>query len=237
METDKQTSIAQELSAPMEFQWRVKSFYKQGVDKKDLKAGNLPEGTKGQFLAYIDARDVFDRLDEAVGPDKWQDKWDLVDATANAVRVSITVEIDGKEVTKSDVGYPNGKNDEEPLKSAVSDGVKRTAVHFGIGRFLYELEPVWSEVDKWGKPLKKLETSLPDESPGIPCEVPGCKNTINRSSGVGNRAAHEGHTICAFHSKNGSWQSALEGKPTVTTDNVDQELEQLFGTAPEGGKS
>jgi hypothetical protein len=49
-------------------------------------------------------------------------------------------------VWKWDAGYSNNPDaepedpqfEDEPLKAAVSDGLKRAAVQWGIGRFLYE---------------------------------------------------------------------------------------------------
>src|SRR5689334_21489212 len=100
MEQDQQT-IQQRLAATMDFQWRVKTFYPKG------KAGNLESGTKGQFLAYIDARDVYNRLDEVVGIGRWETSWEVVDEARKAVRVVMELDIDGQHVYKSDVGYPN----------------------------------------------------------------------------------------------------------------------------------
>src|SRR5207244_2735797 len=37
--------------------------------------------------------------------------------------------------------------EDEILKSAVSDALKRCAVHFGIGRYLYYLPRVWAPYD------------------------------------------------------------------------------------------
>lgn len=159
----REMTTQEKLLAPMEYHWRVKSFYAKGVDKKDLKAGRLPQGTKGQFLAYIDARDVYDRLDAVLGAGGWQDMCEPIAGTP-AVKVTILADIDGQKVSKEDVGYPNSSMDEEPLKSAVSDGTKRAAVHFGIGRFLYSLEPVWVEVDTWGKPPQPISGSTKSTS-------------------------------------------------------------------------
>jgi hypothetical protein len=41
-------------------------------------------------------------------------------------------------VIREDAGYPNSERDEEPMKAAVSDALKRCAVLFGIGRHLYD---------------------------------------------------------------------------------------------------
>jgi hypothetical protein len=152
-DTKTEQDIMDALAAEIPYQWRVKTFHKQGVREK-LKAGSLPEGTRGQFLAYIDARDVYVRLDAVLGIGNWKD--DFVHLGNNVVKTTLTVTIDGHEKTVSDVGYPNSDQDDEPLKSAVSDGIKRAAVHLGVGRFLYSLDPLWVEVDTWGKPLKPI---------------------------------------------------------------------------------
>src|SRR3712207_1552355 len=113
MEQDTK-QIFEDLAAPMAYQWRVKTVYPKG------QPGELRPGTKGQFLAYIDARDVFNRLDQVVGCDCWESQWEIVDPARCAVKATITVLIDSRRIAKSDVGYPNGQTDEEPLKSAVS---------------------------------------------------------------------------------------------------------------------
>jgi hypothetical protein len=48
-------------------------------------------------------------------------------------------------VTKCDAGEAG--DEDEPLKSAVSDALKRCAVHFGIGRYLYHLPAIWAPYD------------------------------------------------------------------------------------------
>ena len=51
------------------------------MNLKDLKK-EIPykwrTGPNGTQLAYIDARDVMDLLDEVVGPENWQDSYELV---------------------------------------------------------------------------------------------------------------------------------------------------------------
>ena len=51
-----------------------------------------------------------------------------------------------------------------PSKGAVSDALKRSAVHFGIGRYLYDLLDVYAVLDGEGKVspamLAKLGTRL-----------------------------------------------------------------------------
>lgn len=139
------------LAAPMPFKWRLKT-----VTNKAQKP--YPEGTRGQFLAYIDARDVFNRLDEVVGPANWQSKVSRVNED-KSVLVTLGVKVAGEWVEREDCGYPNNpgsSHEEEPLKAAVSDGVKRAAVQFGIGRFLYDLDAKWVELKPNGDPKQPL---------------------------------------------------------------------------------
>lgn len=104
----------------------------------------LPRATSGGKalgLPYIDARDVMRRLDAVVGPANWSFDYDLVAPDGKFVKGKLTV----CGVTKCDAG--EGSTEDEVLKSAVSDALKRCAVHFGVGRYLYYLPKVWAPYD------------------------------------------------------------------------------------------
>jgi len=110
--------------------------------------------TKGQVVAYVDARTVLDRLDEAVGPTGWSDTYDVLTNGTNAltketveevsrlVEVKCTLTVLG--ISKEDVG------EGDSLKAAFSDALKRAAVKFGVGRYLYRLPKVWVDLDEKG---------------------------------------------------------------------------------------
>lgn len=100
-------------------------------------------GRGGKTFDYVNARQVARRLDEVVGPSNWSTQVQVVRAD-HPVSVLVTLSIFG--VSKTDAGYSNNPeaDDEsdksyelEPLKAAVSDGFKRAAVQWGVGRFLY----------------------------------------------------------------------------------------------------
>lgn len=104
----------------------------------------LPKAVSGGMalgLPYIDARDVMRRFDSVVGPANWQFDFDVLSPDGKMVRGKLTV----LGVTKCDAGEAGGE--EEPLKSAVSDALKRCAVHFGVGRYLYYLPRVRAPFD------------------------------------------------------------------------------------------
>jgi len=98
-------------------------------------------GGKALGLAYIDARSVMRRLDAVVGPENWSFDFDVLSPDGKMVKGRLTV----LGVTKCDAG--EAAQEDEVLKSAVSDALKRCAVHFGIGRYLYYLPRVWAPYD------------------------------------------------------------------------------------------
>lgn len=105
--------------------WRAQTLTK----KKD----------KALALAYIDARHVMTRLDDVCGPDKWQSKFE--ETAKGRVICSIGIKVGDEWVWKSDGA---GSTAVEGDKGGISDALKRAAVHWGIGRYLYDLENVWA---------------------------------------------------------------------------------------------
>ncbi len=99
-------------------------------------------GRGGQQFRYVDARTVGARLTEVLGIAGWDFQSTVVDPERHVVHGRLTARIDGQVIVREDVGYPNGDRDEEPLKSAVSDALKRTAVHIGVGAYLYQDETI-----------------------------------------------------------------------------------------------
>ncbi len=93
-------------------------------------------------VPYIDARDVIDRLDEVMGFDKWQDS---VVATAGTITCSISLLLDWEWVSKSDTG--DWKDD----KASSSWAFKRAWAKRGIGRYIYDINPVFLKYQKNGK--------------------------------------------------------------------------------------
>jgi hypothetical protein len=118
------------------------------------------DGTAALPAFYITAREVMDRLDEVVGPANWQDQYSVLEGGGVLCRLSVRV---GPEwVTKEDVGGPSEQPDpHDRLKAALSDALKRAAVKYGVGRYLYSLPPRWAAYDPQRK--RFVETPrLPD---------------------------------------------------------------------------
>lgn len=122
--------------------------------------GKTGPGKRVQLLPYIDARDVQDRLDETVGVDGWSFALEPLVTSGGELTVARgRLEILG--VAKDDVGTASNF---EASKGCASDALKRAAVQWGIGRYLYRLPTVWVTLDEAGNVpdtmLAKLRTRL-----------------------------------------------------------------------------
>lgn len=125
--------------APEVVSWRVGSVNKQSK--------------RGLALAYIDARDVMDRLDVVCGPEGWQNRYPHA-GTKTVCEIGIKV---GAEWVWKSNGA--GDSDIEAEKGALSDAFKRAAVQWGIGRYLYSLASPWVALDENCKHI--LDSELP----------------------------------------------------------------------------
>jgi hypothetical protein len=140
-------------------------FSPEEVDFRVQGRANEQTG-RGQVVAYIDARSVQDRLDAVVGAGNWSFDWTPVVVDNGEVQVAKgTLTIYG--VSKSDAG--SASNFEQTL-GAVSHCFKRAAVHWGVGRYLYNLPSSWVQVEKGGRisetVLRELRSKLPRPATG-----------------------------------------------------------------------
>ena len=120
--------------------WRVGASWGEG------------ENPKGIALVYIDARDVMDRLDAVLGPHNWQTEFS--ETEKGRVICHLSININGQWITKSDGAGDTGFEGE---KGAISDALKRAAVQWGIGRYLYSVPSPTISLIKRGKSV-----SIPD---------------------------------------------------------------------------
>lgn len=100
----------------------------QGARCRDAK-----DEAKHHQFSYVDARAVAQRLDDVLTPAGWTFTCAVIPGS-DVVKGTLTI----AGVIREDHGYPNSDRDEEPVKAATSDALKRCAVLFGVGRHLYE---------------------------------------------------------------------------------------------------
>jgi hypothetical protein len=120
-------------------------------DPKDVKF--KPQSVKNNralAMAYVDARVIQDRLDDVLGVENWQDEYETL--ADGSVICRLRLKLGDQWITKMDVGSPSEQPDGgDRLKAAFSDALKRAAVKFGVGRYLYRLPAQWVDYD----PVKK----------------------------------------------------------------------------------
>lgn len=109
-----------QLKKEIPYKWRVQSFSK-----------NKPSAS---CVAYVDARQVQDLLDEVIGSGNWQVDFKEVGDTLFA---GIGIKMEDGWVWKWDAG---AESQVEKQKGEASDAFKRAGVQWGIGRFLYSMD-------------------------------------------------------------------------------------------------
>ena len=168
-------SYAPDAQAPTREQWDViargfqEPFDPREVDFRIQGKVNEQSG-RAQVVAYIDARAVQDRLDAVVGAGNWSFDWTPLVIDHGEVQIAKGV-LTVHGVSKADAG--SASNFEQTL-GAVSHCLKRAAVHWGIGRYLYSLPATWVPVERGGRIsdalLNDLRARLP--RPSASAETP-----------------------------------------------------------------
>jgi len=130
-------------------------------------------GNRALALAYVDARVIQDRLDDVLGVTGWQDDYEFL--PDGSVVCRLRLRLGGEWITKVDVGGPSEQPDEgDRRKAAVSDALKRAAVKFGIGRYLYRLPAQWHDYDPQRRQFVRPPT-LPVKADRVAARTEGHK--------------------------------------------------------------
>jgi hypothetical protein len=91
-----------------------------------------------------------------LGVENWEDAYKIL--SDGSVMCRLRCKLGDRWITKTDVGSPSEQPDVgDRLKAAFSDALKRAAVKFGIGRYLYRLPASWVDYD----PVKKQIVAPP----------------------------------------------------------------------------
>lgn len=121
------------LRKPIKNKWRV-------ANKIETQSGLYVN-----MVAYIDARDVQERLDDVLGAQNWQIEYYNV---KNTLFCRIGIKIGDEWIWKSDAGSPT-KIEQE--KGEASDAFKRAAVQWGINRVSYLFPTIRLKAKLYGK--------------------------------------------------------------------------------------
>lgn len=130
--------LRQALTAPFangDIEWRV------SVTTRDKD--------RGLAVPYVTNRAIQNRLDDTVGIDGWQNQFvPWKEGKAQLCGISIYFGQQKQWLTKWDGA---DDSDFESVKGGLSDSMKRAAVEWGIGRYLYGMTQVWVRIEQHGK--------------------------------------------------------------------------------------
>lgn len=216
----------EQLAAPFppeRISWRIGNSNKKARIRET--GDQNAKATKGQALAFIDARDVMERLDAVCGPAGWQCSY----SHANGKTVcDIAIKCGDEWISKADGA---GDTDIEAEKGALSDAFKRSAVRWAIGRYLYDLPSPWVDLDERGQipqaEYQKLEGLLEKHTKqvewGTPAEIAATKALINTVKTV----LHTEDDVRLFRSQNEGMIAQLRVK---ARERVNEELDAICET-------
>jgi hypothetical protein len=130
----------------MDFAKLKEPFAASDIEWRVGRAGKNAKGVWAMCLAYITNRAIMERLDEVAGPERWRNEYR--EAPAGGVLCGISIRVGDEWVTKWD-GAEN--TDLEAVKGGLSGAMKRAAVQWGIGRYLYDLPEGWATISDDGR--------------------------------------------------------------------------------------
>lgn len=124
----------------------LKPFPQSDIEFRVQRAMSTTRGNKAVVLAYVTNRAIMNRLDEVFGVGGWKNEYK--EWRDKGVLCGISVKIDGEWITKWDGAE---ETNIEAVKGGFSGSMKRTAVQWGIGRYLYDLEETWVDIKDKGQ--------------------------------------------------------------------------------------
>lgn len=150
---------------PAEIKWRVTATSTQQNRHGPQK--------RGQLVAYADQRAYTDRLNDVFGEWGWTRSYDVQvaqnferrapsDRTQTAIAAKVVVV---STVTIHGLGSHTGvgeewADDQNAATRAEAQAFKRACACFGLGRYLYNLDQTWIDLDQHNRPLHT--PNLPD---------------------------------------------------------------------------
>ena len=118
-----------------------------GADDLEWRVQQSGIGKNGKpwamVLAYVTNRAIMNRLDESVGVGGWRNEFSpLPNSVGEGALCGISIKIENEWVTKYD-GADNTAV--ESTKGGLSGAMKRAAVQWGVGRYLYDIDTFFAD--------------------------------------------------------------------------------------------
>ena len=128
-------------------------FPESDIEWRPQRSGISAKGQPyAMVLAYISNRAVMDRLDEVCGQYNWENRYEP--GANGGVKCKLIIHFEDCCRWKED-GAEN--TNVEAIKGGMSGAMKRCAVQWGIGRYLYNLPATFGNFHDYGKNSIKID--------------------------------------------------------------------------------
>lgn len=118
-------------------------FAAEDIEWRIQQSGKTRDGKVWALvLAYVTNRAIMKRLDDVCGKAGWRNEYRDI-PNNGGVECGISIKIDSEWVTKWDAAE---NTQVEAVKGGRSGAMKRAAVQWGIGRYLYNLEEGFAQI-------------------------------------------------------------------------------------------
>ena len=221
METRDLKKLAEPFPAA-DIEWRVQ------------QAGQKGDRVWAKVLAYVTNRAIQDRLDDVCGPENWRNEFTA--GPGGGVLCGLSIFVGDGWVTKWD----GAENTEfEAVKGGLSGAMKRAAVQWGIGRYLYKIEANWANIhdggahyqpkDKQGK-YPAFKWDPPDLNAG---KAPPKREEAGAQKQAKKETDEAGDLFKAEAAFNDAWASVMGAIGEDDADNATALRRKFFKTTTE----
>lgn len=145
-------------------------FAADDIEWRIQQSGKTLDGKVwAMVLAYVTNRAIMKRLDDVCGKAGWRNEYRDI-PNNGGVECGISIKIDSEWVTKWDAAE---NTQVEAVKGGRSGAMKRAAVQWGIGRYLYNLEEGFAQTSTekkqgWSRAKLKDGTAFFWSPPSLP---------------------------------------------------------------------
>lgn len=134
-----------------------KPFKEADLEWRVGRSGIGKSGPWAKVLVYVTNRAIQDRLDEVCGPGNWENEFTKGPDGGVVCGIGIRVQT-GEGAYHHAWKYDGAENSEiESIKGGLSNAMKRAAVQWGIGRYLYDIHELWADITQNGRYKSKLK--------------------------------------------------------------------------------
>ncbi|NBI07648.1 Rad52/Rad22 family DNA repair protein [Senegalia massiliensis] len=119
------------------------------------------DNSKGIALVYVSNRAIQNRLDDIFSPFGWKNEFKEINGGKSKL-CGISIKVYDHDDNSHWLTKWDGADNTEfsSTKGGLSDSMKRCAVQWGIGRYLYNMPKLWVEIKQTGKSYNIIDSEL-----------------------------------------------------------------------------